>query len=54
MFNIFLKKPPESLLNTIAQGIGIEYILQWGITHQSTVTEQDYENTDNVTSKIRL
>lgn len=53
MFNVF-KKPPEGLQNTIAQGIAIEYILQWGITHQRTVTEQDYENTDTGTSKIQL
>lgn len=53
MFNVS-EKPPESLLSTIAQGIAIEYILQWGITHQRTVTEQDYENSDTETSKIQL
>lgn len=53
MFNVF-KKPSESLLNTIAKGIATEYILQWGITHKSTVTEQDCENTDTGTSLIQL
>lgn len=53
MFNVF-EKAPESLLDTIAQGIVIECILQCGITHQRAVIEQDFENTDTGPSKITV
>lgn len=53
MFNVF-EKPTESLLDTIAQGIAIEYLLQHGIEHQRALKEQDFENTDTGPSKIQL